>query len=62
MLHLSYSLSDKKPTENPAAISREALMLQKKLIVAQLLCSEPEKTTINYLKEVLRFFVSHQYD
>ena len=43
---LIYSLGDKKPAENPAVIHGEALILQKKEIVVQLLSSEPKKTTM----------------
>ena len=43
---LIYSLDDKKPAENPAAIHEETLILQKKEIVVQLLNSDPKKTTM----------------
>ena len=54
---LIYSLDDKKPAENPAVIHGEALILQKKEIVVQLLSSEPKKTTMKYSKEGPRVFV-----
>ena len=52
----------KKPAENPTVIHGEALILQKKEIVVQLLSSEPKKTTMKYSKEGPRVFVPYQYD
>ena len=58
---LIYSLGDKKPAENTAAIHGEALILQKKkAIVVQLLSSESKKTTIKYSEESPRVFVRYQ--
>ena len=52
----------KKLAENPTVIHGEALILQKKEIVVQLLSSEPKKTTMKYSKESPRVFVPYQYD
>ena len=49
----AFTLGDKKPAQNTAAIHREPLILRKKEIIL---------TTMKYGKEGLRVFVPCQYD